>query len=325
MARSLRIEYSGAYYHVINRGNGGEKVFAGTGDKKKFLEYLEKTVKRFSLIIHTYCLMTNHYHLLIETPQANLSVAIQWLNVSYAAYYNRKHRRRGHLFQGRYKAILIDADEYLGQLSRYIHLNPVRAGMVTAAERYPWSSYPAFIRKVKVPAWLETGWLLEYFGKKKKAAIRNYRNFVDGINAKTLEDPGKDVVGGVILGDTDFVEWVRETFLSEMEDEKEIPQLTELKPKPSLKRILQAVRDEIGCSEEDILVRGRKKNKAREIAIYLARDFSGLSCKDLGKFFNGISGAAITMRYKQVAKDIASDKSLRRKVNKVRKYSALSG
>ena len=165
MARPLRIEYPGAYYHVINRGNGGEKVFAGTGDKKKVLEYLEKTVKRFSLIIHTYCLMTNHYHLLIETPQANLSVAIQWLNVSYAAYYNRKHRRRGHLFQGRYKAILIDADEYLGQLSRYIHLNPVRAGMVTAAEQYLWSSYPAFIGKTKVPAWLETGRLLGYFGK----------------------------------------------------------------------------------------------------------------------------------------------------------------
>lgn len=320
MARPLRIEYPGAYYHVINHGNGGEKVFKGIGDKKKFLEYLKKTVERFSLILHTYCLMTNHYHLLLETPQSNLSVAIQWLNVSYAAYYNRKHQRSGHIFQGRYKAILIDADEYLGHLSRYIHLNPVRAGMVTTVEQYPWSSYPAFIGKTKVPVWLETGRLLGYFGKQKKRAIRNYRNFVDGIEAKSLEDPGKDVVGGFILGDSDFVGWVRETFLSKMEDTKEIPQLSKLKSRPSLKSVLQSVCDEFRCSEEAILTKGRKKNKAREIAIYLARDFSGLSCKEVGTFFNGISGAAITMRYKQVAKDVASDKSLRRKVNRLRKH-----
>ncbi|MEC4684120.1 MAG: helix-turn-helix domain-containing protein [Nitrospirota bacterium] len=218
---------------------------------------------------------------------------------------------------------MIDADEYLGQLSRYIHLNPVRAGMVTTVEQYPWSSYPAFIGKTKVPAWLETGRLLGYLGKQKKRAIRNYRNFVEGIDAKTLEDPGKDVVGGFILGDSDFVGWVRETFLSKMEDKKEIPQLGKLKSRPSLKKILQAVCDEFRCSEEDILVRGRKKNKAREIAIYLARDFSGLSCKEVGTFFNSISGAAITMRYKQVAKDVASDKSLRRKVNRLRKHLTL--
>ncbi len=323
MARPLRIEYPGAYYHVINRGNGGEKVFKRIGDKKKFLEYLEKTVKRFSLKLHTYCLMTNHYHLLIETPQQNLSVAIQWLNVSYAAYYNRRHKRNGHIFQGRYKAVLIDADEYLGQLSRYIHLNPVRAGMVTAAGQYPWSSYSAFIGKTKAPAWLETGGLLGYFGKQKKRAIRNYRNFVEGIDAKTLEDPGKNIVGGFILGGTDFVGWVRETFLSKMDGKREISQLNKLKSRPSLKNILQAVCEEFRCSEEDILARGRKKNKVRDIAIYLARDFSGLSCKEAGAFFSGISGAAITMRYKQVAGDIARDKSLRRKANRIRKHLML--
>ena len=143
MARSLRDEYPGAYYHLINRGNAGENIFDRDGDKEKFLQYLNKAVGRFSIIIHTYCLMANHYHLLVKTAQPNLSVAIQWLNASYAAYYNRKHRRSGHLFQGRYKAILIDADEYLRQLSRYIHLNPVRAKIVTKPAEYPWSSYRA--------------------------------------------------------------------------------------------------------------------------------------------------------------------------------------
>ena len=142
MARPLRVEYPGAYYHVMNRGNAGENIFENERDKERFLRYLEKAVERFSLIIHTYCLMDNHYHLLVETREPNLSVAIQWLNVSYAAYYNKRHQRVGHLFQGRFKAILIEADEYLKELSRYIHLNPVRAKTVTTPAEYPWSSYP---------------------------------------------------------------------------------------------------------------------------------------------------------------------------------------
>ena len=131
MARPLRIEYSGAYHHVINRGNAGENIFIDERDREKFLEYLAKGTERFITKIHTYCLMSNHYHVLIETPQANLSVATQWLNVSYSVYFNKRHRRKGHLFQGRFKAILLDANEYLILLSRYIHLNPVRAKMVT--------------------------------------------------------------------------------------------------------------------------------------------------------------------------------------------------
>ncbi|MFQ6673753.1 MAG: transposase, partial [Fidelibacterota bacterium] len=130
MARPLRIEYPGAYYHVMNRGNAGENIFPGRDDKEKFLEYLAKAAEQYGIVVHTYCLMSNHYHLLMETPEANLSSAIQWLNVSYAVSYNRKHRRKGHLFGGRFKALLVDAEEYLTHLSRYIHLNPVRAKMV---------------------------------------------------------------------------------------------------------------------------------------------------------------------------------------------------
>ena len=177
MARPLRVEYPGAFYHVINRGNAGEKIFKSQSDKKKFLEYLQKAVDRFSIIIHTYCLMSNHYHVLIETPQANLGVAIQWLNVSYATYFNRKRQRSGHLFQGRFKALLIEADEYLKELSRYIHLNPVRANIVAKPQDYAWSSYPAFLKKNEGPEWLETGRILGYFGKRKKEAIKKYINF----------------------------------------------------------------------------------------------------------------------------------------------------
>ena len=145
MSRPLRVEYAGAFYHVINRGNAKEKIFYGDKDRDRFLQYLAIASERFSIIIKSYCLMTNHYHLLIETPEPNLSVAIQWLNVSYATYLNKKRCRSGHLFQGRYKAILVDADEYAKELSRHIHLNPVRAGIAEEADKYEWSSLPYYV------------------------------------------------------------------------------------------------------------------------------------------------------------------------------------
>jgi len=318
MARPLRVEYPGAYYHVINRGNAGEDIFYTIRDREKFLEYLEKAVERFSIIIHTYCLMTNHYHLLIETPQANLSLAMQWLNVSYAAYYNKKRQRSGYLFQGRFKSVLVEADEYLKPLSRYIHLNPVQAKTVNSPGEFPWSSYPAFIGKIKTPDWLETGWLLAIFGKKKKEAVNNYKAYVEGIDIKTLKDPEEDIIGGFILGDIDFVNWVKDTFLLPRNDEKEIPQLKRLKPKISLEKILQVVSDEFGCSKEKILEKGRKNNKARDLAICLARDLSGTTCSKLGDCVGGVSGAAITVRYNKIAKEMAVDKRLKRKVDKIK-------
>ena len=318
MARPLRVEYPGAYYHVINRGNAGEDIFHSIRDHEKFLEYLEKAVERFSIIVHTYCLMTNHYHLLIETTQANLSLAMQWLNVSYAAYYNKKRQRSGHLFQGRFKSVLVEADEYFKPLSRYIHLNPVRAKMVASPGEFLWSSYPAFIGKIKTPDWLETGWLLATFGRKKKEAVNNYKAYVEGIEIKALKDPEEDIISGFVLGDIDFVNWVKDTFLLARHDEKEIPQLKRLKPKVSLKSILQTVSDEFGCSKEKIREKGRKNNKARSLAIYLARDLSGVTCNELGDFFGGVSGAAITVRYNKIAEEMAGDKKLKRKVSKIK-------
>ncbi|NIO04188.1 MAG: hypothetical protein GTN74_06110 [Proteobacteria bacterium] len=302
----------------MSRGNGGEKLFKGKRDKEKFLEYLEKTVQRYSIIIHTYCLMSNHYHLLIETTQSNLSIAIQWLNVSYAAYYNKKHRRSGHLFQGRFKATLIDTDEYLMPLSRYIHLNPVRANIAMKPGEYPWSSYAAFIGRTKVPDFLETGRVLSYFGTKRREAIKTYTAFVEEVHVETLENPEKQAVGGFIMGDEDFVRWVKDRFLSTRDDEKEIPQLRKLKPRVSLETILQAVCDEVGCREEQIREKGRKGNQARELAIYLARDLSGVSGRDLGEFFGGVSGAAVAVRYNQVNRAVARDKELRGQVDRIK-------
>ncbi len=255
---------------------------------------------------------------MIETPEANLSAAIQWLNVSYATYFNKKHQRSGHLFQGRFKAFLVDVDEYLKQLSRYVHLNPVRAKIVTGPSDYTWSSYPAFMGKVKSPDWLNTRWLLSIFGKRKRQAIKNYRSFVEDTDIKDLEDPFEKVIEGIFLGGPDFIEWAKTSFLSNQAENKELPQLKALKSKTPVETILHVVSNEFSCSQEHLVEKGRKRNRARDVAIYLSRNYSGITCNDLGQVFGGISGAAITMKYKQMSEEIPRDKRLKVKVKKVR-------
>ena len=319
MARPLRVEYPGAFYHIINRGNAGEDVFKSIRDREKFLEYLETASSRFSIRIHAYCLMTNHYHLLVETPEANLSQAIQWINVSYAVYFNTKRRRRGHLFQGRFKSLLVDADEYLKHLSRYIHLNPVRAKMVASVAEYPWSSYLFFIGKQKMPAWLAGEWILSQFGKNLAVARKNYRDFVEGVDPWTLEDPGKSPVGGFILGGLDFVTWVRETFLSFDPASKEKPQLVALQSGADLNNIVSAVGEMLDVDTEQILIKGKKRNLARDVSVYLSRNLTRLNGNELGRHFGGISGAAITMRYKVVAEQMQKDKKLKGLIQRLEK------
>jgi REP element-mobilizing transposase RayT len=317
MARPLRIEYPGAYYHVINRGNAGETIFKSNRDREKFLEYLATAAGRFAIVIHSYCLMPNHYHLLIETTEANLSAAIQWLNVSYATYFNRKRKRQGHLFQGRFKAILVEADGYLAQLSRYIHLNPVKAKMVEAPQDYPWSSYAFFVGEKETPEWLTTS-LLTQFSSQRKPAIQNYRAFVEETDADTLENPNKQSVAGCILGDTSFVLWIQETFLSDGRDAKEIPQLKKLRTLIPPEKIVKTVAAATGSSPDAIVTKGRKRNQFREIAIYLALQFCALPCVELGRYFGGISGSAISLCGKRCAMKTEKDKALRGVIEKIR-------
>ena len=139
MARPLRICYPGAFYHITARGNERKAIFKSNQDRVKFLSYLETAYKRYGALIHGYCLMDNHYHLLLETPGENLSQVMHHINGAYTTYYNVKRKRSGHLFQGRYKAIVVEKDAYCQELSRYIHLNPVRAGIVKSVDEYPWS------------------------------------------------------------------------------------------------------------------------------------------------------------------------------------------
>ena len=319
MARPLRIEYPGAFYHVMHRGNAGAEIFESDRDREKFLEYICKAVERYEIKIHTYCLMNNHYHLLTETPHPNLSQAIKWINVSYAAYFNRKRRRCGHLFQGRFKAIVIDADEYLKHLSRYIHLNPVRARMVDLCKDHPWSSYPVFGGYAKAPEWLDTHWLLSLFGENRAKAKKRYRDFVESVQNEKIENPAKDIIGGAILGGADFVKWIKQEYLEMDSEVKEKPQLRSLKPRLTPEDFIPVICREFGCAREAILKKGKKGNRARDLAIYFSREMTGESGVALGHYFGGISGAGITVRYKYIANKIETDRKLKRQTMKIRK------
>ena len=319
MARPLRVEYPGAIYHVINRGNSGENIFRNNRDREKFLDYLGKATERFLLSVHSFCLMNNHFHILIETQLPNLSKALQWLTVCYAGYFNRKYHRVGHLFQGRFKSILVDADEYLKQLTRYIHLNPVRAGLVNQPGDYQWSSYPIYSGKVIEPVWVETEWTLSQFSRTRKAAIKNYIGFVENVDVKSLRNPAEDIVGGFILGSPGFVDWVKDNFLSTRSEDKEIPQLRRLKPLISKETIVENVSIEFGCDHEFILRKGLKRNLARDVSIYLAKELSAESGISLGKYFGNITNAAITNRVNHLTKRFKKDRRLKSRIKKLKK------
>jgi len=200
MARALRIEYKGAFYHVTSRGNERKNIFFARSDYLKFQAYLEEAGKKYGYFLHSYVLMPNHYHLLIETPKGNLSKLMHYINGSYTNYINRRKGRSGHLFQGRYKSILVDCDRYFLELSRYIHLNPVKAGIVKMPQDYPYSSYRAFIANKKEKGIVQRDLIWGMISKHLKASAAQYRAFVEQSIYGALESPLKDVYAGAILG-----------------------------------------------------------------------------------------------------------------------------
>jgi REP element-mobilizing transposase RayT len=234
MARPLRIEYPGAVYHITSRGNARKKIYTFDQDRENYLGVLGNVVKRYNWLCHAYCLMDNHYHLLIETPDANLSIGMRQLNGVYTQLYNRVHKRPGHIFQGRYKAILVDKDNYLLELCRYVVLNPVRARLVELPERWKWSSYAATAEMKKAPEYLLVDWILGIFGTKRRTAQKHYREFVrEGINRKS---PWGELQGQILLGEDSFVENSKD-LLGNKEAIKEIPRQQRYAGRPYLKEI----------------------------------------------------------------------------------------
>jgi putative transposase len=234
MSRPLRIEYAGAVYHVTSRGNEKKPVFRTDQDRENFLNTLQHVNKRYNWICHAYCLMTNHYHLLVETPDGNLSLGMRQLNGVYTQLFNKLHGRTGHLFQGRFKAILIQKDSHLLEVCRYTVLNPVRARMVQRPEDWSWSSYRATAGKAKPQACLTTDWVLGQFSGKRGKAEKDYQQFVHwGIGEKSV---WTEVRGQALLGEDDFVDRLVD-HLKKNKDISEIPRSQRFATRPSLEKI----------------------------------------------------------------------------------------
>ncbi len=204
MARPLRIEFTGALYHVTSRGDGREAIYLGDEDRELFMDVLGEACEIHNWLVHSWCQMTNHYHLLVETPDGNLSKGMRHLNGVYTQRFNRNNLRVGHVFQGRFKAILVEKEAYLLELARYIVLNPVRAGIVENVEQWLWSSYRMTTGPESSPDWFDRDWLLSGFAKRRDLAIRQYMEFVaHGIQQPS---PWNMLKQQIFLGSDTFVE-----------------------------------------------------------------------------------------------------------------------
>lgn len=298
MGRPLRIEYSGAHYHVTSRGNEQKDVFKSQKDREQFLSYLESAVFKYGATIHAYCLMSNHYHLLLETPLGNLSQIMKHINGAYTNYFNVKRKRYGHLFQGRYKAILIDADEYAKELSRYIHLNPVRAGMVSRPEEYRWSSYLDYCGERKKPEWLKAAFILDYFGK-GKSAYKSYRRFVEDLIGREYNSPLNEVTAATILGGVEFVTEITARHVDGKQPDRDLPAVGKLFARPTMDAIIAAARNLAG-----------NDRLSKKAGIYLCHKYSGAKLKEIGERF-GIKESAITQASRRFAQEMERDEELR--------------
>lgn len=262
MARPLRLEFAGALYHVTSRGDRREDIFLCDDDRREWLEVLGTVCSRFNWVVHAYCQMTNHYHLLVETVDGNLSRGMRQLNGAYTQSFNRRHGMVGHLLQGRYKSILVQKETYLLELTRYIVLNPLRAGMVESLEEWRWSSYPFVTGQETLPPWLDTDWLLGQFGTQRGEAIRSYSQFV--MAGKGLPSPLEKTRHQLLLGDDAFAESHRQSKDSE-----------------ALREVSKAHRRSIALTLEEFWMRHENKDEAMAHA-YLSGAYT---MAEIGQYF----------------------------------------
>ncbi len=250
MARQPRIEYEGAFYHVTSRGNLKQSIYFEDSDREKYLAILGRIKERYGCTFHAYVLMDNHFHLLIETPRANLHQLMQNLNTSYTVFINRKYQRSGHLFHGRYKAIIVDKDVYLLALSKYIHLNPVRAGTVRLPEQYRWSSYGEYIGP-RGFGLVNTRDTLSHFSGDPAKAVAQYKSFVESAIEGT-DSPFKDLRAGIVLGGEDFVEEKLEALVRDKGADRELPALKRLRTEASIGEVIKVVADHYGLDSDHL-------------------------------------------------------------------------
>ncbi len=303
MARLSRVEFPGALYHVTARGVAHQSIFFDDRDRLRFLDLLGRTHERHGFVFRAYCLMANHYHQEVETPEGNLSQGMQWLGQSYASFVNRRHGRVGHLFQGRFKAVLVQQDAYLHILTRYIHLNPVRAKLVKHPAQYPWSSYRAYLGATRSPAWLETEATLSCFGPTVQAARAAYRRFVED---EPAADPLRDLRFGLVLGGDAFVKQVCKLVSAAGKDWLG-PNLRRAEDRPSVEDVMARVCAAYEVSESQLRTKHRRNNEPRDVAIYLCSRLAGVGLRVIGDRLGDLGASAVSMACRRIRQRMERD------------------
>lgn len=308
MARPYRLQLENCIYHITSRGDDRKKIFISEYDFEKFLEYIKLAKEKYKFYLYAYALMSNHYHLLLETSQPNISKIMQYINTSYTIYHNTKRRKTGHVFQGRYKSIVVEGDTYFLELSRYIHLNPVRAKIVNEPAKYKWSSYPGYINK-KEDGYINKERLWKYIDM----SIAGYREFVlSGIGKD--KNPFTEVYAGFLLGKAKFIKERLKDLKGQVKEE--ISYKKKIESRADIESIVKVVADKFKDSAEDIYKAKKKPLLSKKIAIYLSRRFTELNNREIGKYFD-IGHSAVSKAAMDIEKIIKENKKIRKEVEEI--------
>lgn len=303
----------------MNRGLNRQTIYLIDDDYEIFLETVKESSRFFGIRIVSYCLMPNHYHLLMQTPKANLSRAMRHLNGVYTQRFNRLHKKDGPLFRGRYKAILIQEDEYLTHLIRYIHLNPLQANLTEDLSKYPWTSHRRYLKGEDQAPWLKVRLGLAFFSSKLKVALKSYRQFMkDGVDPRTLAFYGKKKQGP-ILGDPDFLDHIKEKYiLTDRKLSTEIPQERSLQGQKRAHEIAQETSKAFQRPKEE-LYRSRRgeTNYARLAAVALTRELSGLGLSEIAQIFRMNSYKSVASSCYRLKTRIVKEPDLRKRYERL--------
>ncbi|MCX7847627.1 MAG: transposase [bacterium] len=328
MARPLRIQQPGYWYHVIARGNAGLCLFTHRAEYQHFLDLLAKAHAQFSLEVHAYVLMRTHIHLFVRTPLANLSRCMQFLLTSYSVWYNRRHERVGHVFQGRYKAIVVERDAYGSEVSRYIHLNPARASGVQSLERarhtarsYSWSSYRAYLALSPAPPFLSINDTLERFGGNTARGRKAYAQFVEEGLLRDRPDLLNDVRAQSVLGTDTFAEQVKRFVMTVKHDRCGHVNAERLVRVP-IEKILAAVAAATGVPPEQLIRPRCRHNPAWLLVLWAACKWcrASMSLAQIGAQLGGISGVAVYKAERRCESLATRSPALRTQMQHVRQY-----
>ncbi|MBM4043048.1 MAG: hypothetical protein FJ290_31550 [Planctomycetes bacterium] len=313
MARPLRIEVADGVYHVTSRGLERREIVRDDRDREKWHELLATVAVRRRWRVFAWALLDNHHHLFLQTPEPNLSAGMHDLNSGYATVFNRRHGRYGPLLQGRFKAILVERDAHDWELSRYVHLNPVRAGLAARPELYPWSSCRFYLGLASPPPWLAWEQVLIRHGRRLREARRAYAAFLDEGVATPPRSPLGRVVASTVLGSAAFVEKVK-AWLAGRRPDPEVPAARALAPRVEPEDAEAAVCRAFGVEAAVLRQRGRWHNEPRSVAIYLCRKWTGGTIRAIGERFGGVLGTQVTKCAAAVAAQLTRDRSLAEKV-----------